>query len=94
MRTVLVAILLIGSASTAGAYCSEPDAPYCATSYGAFDDRSDFDNCRSEMESYRSDVEDYLSCTKRDIDELVRKANRVSEEYDDAVTSFNRRAQQ
>jgi hypothetical protein len=67
------------------ASCSKPDAPFCATSYGKFDDQYDFDNCKSEMESYQGDVESFLSCQKRESQQAI-------DDYNEAVESFNRRA--
>jgi hypothetical protein len=82
-----VAILaLICSSTTAIASCYKPDAPSCATDYGAFDDQFDFDNCKSEMESFKGDVESFLECQKRESQEAV-------DDYNDAIRSFNNRAQ-
>lgn len=81
--------ILPGSAAYAS--CSEPSAPSCASRYGSFDDEWEFDRCKREMESYQSEVEDFAQCVQRqaknDIDEAVS-------EYEDAVSSFNRRARQ
>lgn len=82
---VLIMIAAVSITAEAGAFCTKPDAPYCAASFGAFDDRSDFESCRSEMESYKSNVEEFLSCQKRESDSAVS-------DYNDAVESFNRRA--
>lgn len=80
----------------ARAYCSEPSAPYCATSYGSFDDEDDFDSCKRDMENFRSEVEDYNQClaneARRAIDEARQKQQAALDEYNDAVSSFNRRA--
>jgi hypothetical protein len=84
-RTALAMTLLIFCAYSAAASCSEPDAPYCATEYGRFDDEHEFANCKSEMETYQSEVEDYISCLKR-------KSTDAMGEYEDAVSSFNSRA--
>ena len=65
--------------------CSKPDAPYCAATYGKFDDESDFDQCKIEMESYKSDVEEFLVCQKHESQEAI-------DDYNEAVESFNRRA--
>jgi hypothetical protein len=72
---------------TSYASCYKPDAPSCASGYSKFEDQDEFDSCKREMESYKSDIEDFLSCLKRDADE-------ASNDYNDAVTSFNRRASQ
>jgi hypothetical protein len=86
-KTVLAAIFLVFTVVDSSAFfrCSEPDAPYCATSYGAFDDEYDFDRCKSDMESYQSEVEEFLGCLKRESEQTLS-------EYNDAVESFNRRA--
>ena len=69
----------------ASAFCSKPDAPSCASRYGAFDDEYDFNRCKRKIESYRSEVEYFLDCLKREGDEATG-------EFKDAVDSFNRRA--
>lgn len=96
MRQYLLASLLLCSPAPALAFCSEPSAPYCATSFGSFDDQDDFDRCKSEMESYQSDVERYLSCRNDEAQEAIDEANSDNEkarsEYSNAVDSFNRRA--
>ena len=92
VRSALIGVVLLIFGSSAGAFCSEPDAPYCASRYGAFDDEYEFDRCKREMESYQSEVEDFISCLKREIEDLNRKGNQAVDDYTDAVTSFNRRA--
>lgn len=100
LNSLLVASLMVVSMPTiAAAYCSKPDAPYCATRYGPFDDQYDFDRCKREMQSYRDDVQSFLSCLKRESDQTINDysisswtkagspdASRVS------TYSFNRRA--
>ena len=77
-------------------FCSEPSAPYCATSYGEFTDQYDFERCKREMENYASEVDDYIACLQREVDSAISEARQESEsaigEYNDAVESFNRRA--
>lgn len=96
MRRYLLALAMICSPSTSHAYCSEPSAPYCATSFGSFDDEDDFDNCKREMESYKYEVESYISCRNDEAQEAIDEANasnrKASSEYSNAVDSFNRRA--
>lgn len=95
MRYVLASLLFF-SPSASFAYCSEPSAPYCATSFGSFDDEDDFDRCKREMESYQSDVERYMSCRNDEAQEAIDEANsdnqKARTEYSNAVDSFNRRA--
>jgi hypothetical protein len=43
------------------------------------------------MESYKGEAQEFVSCTKRDVDGLIRKSNESIEEYNNAVESFNRR---
>lgn len=92
----LLASLLLFSPSVSYAYCSEPSAPYCATSFGSFDDEDEYDRCKREMGSYRSDVERYMSCRNDEAQEAVDEANsdnsKARTEYSNAVDSFNRRA--
>jgi hypothetical protein len=88
---------LIGALVPAPAIaCSEPSAPYCAESYGPFNDEYEFDSCRREMESYQSEVDDFTSCLRRELeeaqDDAERKSSDAISEYSDAVESFNRRA--
>jgi hypothetical protein len=85
-RSLLVGVLIMVSGSTiVAAYCSKPDAPYCATRYGPFSDQYDFDRCKREMQSYQDDLDSYLSCLRRDSEQAIR-------DYNEAVASFNRRA--
>ena len=100
LKLVLAATLLGASTSAAFAYtsfsCSEPTAPYCAESFGSFDDQDDFDNCRRDMDSYRSEVNDFLSCLQDELSRITRdakdSANEATDAYNRAVESFNRRA--
>lgn len=80
----LIAISILGATSS-HAYCSKPDAPYCASQYGKFDDQDEFDQCKNEMESYKSEVEDFLSCQSRENQQAI-------DDYNEAVEDFNRRA--
>ena len=96
MRRYLLALAMICSPSTSHAYCSEPSAPYCATSYGSFDDEYDFESCKREMENYKDEVERYISCRNDEAQEAIDEANidnrKASSAYSEAVDSFNRRA--
>ena len=91
-RTILASIALTFMTADARAYCSKPDAPYCASRYGAFDDDYDFDRCKREMVSYRSDLEFFLDCLRRESEDLKRQGDEATDDYNDAVESFNRRA--
>ena len=94
--------LVFSAASAAGAFdfqCADfrpmlqdrqlerPEKPNCATSYYAFTDSYDFDSCRREIEHFKSEVRNYLACLESESKEAVS-------EYNDVVSSFNRRAQQ
>lgn len=76
--------------------CSEPSAPYCATSYGAFEDQYEFDRCKREMEDYESEVNEYIQCIQDELDRATSdgksSAEDATSQYNDAVSSFNRRA--
>lgn len=85
LRAFVVVLASLTFAEAAKAYCSKPDAPYCASSFGEFDDQYEFDRCKSEMQSYRDDVDSFLSCLKRESQDAIS-------DYEDAVESFNRRA--
>ena len=87
MRGLVGVVAIVFMAGPASGYCSQPDPPYCATTYGSFDSSYDFDSCKSQMQSYQSDVESFLSCQKRDSQTAI-------DEYNDAVESFNRRARE
>jgi hypothetical protein len=82
---VAVGLALVGATSPGLAYCSQPFAPSCATRYGAFDDQDDFDQCKRKMATYQSEAQEFLSC-------LQKEGDRVREDYNNAVASFNRRA--
>lgn len=96
MRAVICASAAIMWLMASNAYasfssCEKPDPPSCSQTYGNFDDDDDFQQCRREMESYKSDAEEYLSCIQR---EAKKAATEVTDEYNDAVSAFNRRAGQ
>lgn len=82
--TILASALFLATVQPLNAYCSRPDAPYCATSFGNFDDEYEFEQCKSEMEIYQSEIEDFLACQKRENQQAI-------DEYNEAVESFNRR---
>lgn len=104
LKTALLAAYAITATPTiAFAYCSEPDAPYCASSYSDFADEYEFKRCKNDMEYYASEVEDYTQCLANELEtlrqeyenaaaEAARNADDVIEDYNDAVESFNRRA--
>jgi hypothetical protein len=71
--------------ATAQMFCMLPSPPYCADTYGAFEDRWDFDSCRSEVELYRSRMRSYLSCLDEERTAAIRKLNI-------AIDAFNLRA--
>ncbi|MGI8853420.1 MAG: hypothetical protein ACR2GC_09060 [Methyloceanibacter sp.] len=87
-RALLAGIALAITTVSASAFCSEPDAPYCALRYGPFDDEYDFDRCKREMELYRNDVEDFLDCTKREVSELHRKIIELNHKANEAADDF------
>jgi hypothetical protein len=91
-RALLASVTLALMVADAAAYCSEPDAPYCASRFGPFEDEDEFNRCKREMESYRSDVEELLDCLRDESEDLKRQGDNAANEYDDAVQSFNRRA--
>jgi hypothetical protein len=83
---ILVILITLGSfIEIAGASCYQPSAPTCAGTFGAFDDESDFEQCKREMEGYKSEVENFLACQKKEDQE-------ATDDYNNAVESFNRRA--
>jgi len=61
-----------------------PEPPYCATSFGPFDEFS-FETCKRDMEEYQRKVEGFSEC-------LVDENKRAVSEFNDAVRSFNIRA--
>lgn len=78
-------ILSISASTLAFAYCSEPTAPYCASSYGKFDDEYQFSSCKREMESYQSEVEDFQQCHKRQVNEANDTARQAASEAEDVA---------
>lgn len=85
MRVAVLGFVILVILIQASGACSKPEAPYCATAYGKFDDQYDFDRCKNEMENYKSEVEDFLACQRRESQQAI-------DEYNEAVESFNRRA--
>jgi len=96
IRALLAVTFAAALPLPASAYCYEPSAPSCASSFTNFTDQYEFDRCKREMESYRSDVESFISCNNDEAQEAINKAQRENESassaYGDAVDSFNRRA--
>ncbi|MGV1869730.1 hypothetical protein [Agrobacterium rosae] len=92
----LLALVALGSADHAFAYCSKPSAPSCVSRYGAFNDQWEFDRCKREIENFKDETESFMSCNNDEAQEAISKANSenqsASAEYSDAVSSFNRRA--
>jgi hypothetical protein len=84
-RAWVVGVLLIVTVTQSHAFCSPPHALYCASSFGRFDERHEFERCKREMEYYRDELDRYLSCLRDDRDKAAR-------DYNDAVESFNHRA--
>ncbi|KRB61386.1 hypothetical protein ASE04_21205 [Rhizobium sp. Root708] len=64
-----------------------PDKPFCTSTYLPFTDSFDFDSCRREVQQFKASVEKYLACVEIEGKEAVA-------EYNDIVSSFNRRAKQ
>ncbi|MCM2432117.1 hypothetical protein [Agrobacterium rosae] len=85
LTSCITLTLLIFAPNAAFAYCSEPSAPYCASSYGRFDDEYQFSSCKREMESYQSEVEDFQQCRKRQVDEANDTARRATSEAEDVA---------
>jgi hypothetical protein len=88
MKAVMIAVTGIGllQGPALANTCYEPSAPSCVTGYGGFEDEDEFLSCKGEMESYQSDVEAYLECLKHNSQEAI-------DAYNDAINSFNHRAQ-
>jgi hypothetical protein len=92
MRLALMAVIaMLSCFASPACACSEPSVPYCAQRYGAFDDEDEFNRCKREMDTYRSEADDFLACLRREADDLKRKSDRMIEEYNNTVETFNRR---
>jgi hypothetical protein len=78
----IVAMMTV--ATPALSACSEPSAPYCSTKYGAFDGADEFRRCKREMEFYQREAQEFMSCMRQ-------KSDSITEQYNRAVESFNRR---
>ena len=71
------------------AYCFEPSAPHCASSYLEFSDEYEFDRCKREMQTYADEVETSNQCRQDEVQELAdtaeeeaRQARQAADEYD------------
>lgn len=62
-------------------WCSEPDEPYCLSSYSGFSDEDEFSRCKLEVLSYIEELKEYAECIVED----------AQEKTDEAIDSFNRR---
>lgn len=75
---LVTTIFYMTTTSVAGAYCSEPSAPSCASAYGQFSDEWEFESCKREMEGYKSEIEDFAECNQREVDEANEQARKAS----------------
>lgn len=73
--TLAAGLALAGAARASS--CELPDPPGCATDYGRFDDRGDFDDCRRQMGRYSASVRAHIAC--------------VRDEYDTTALRFDQR---
>lgn len=64
-RSTLVTVAFFSVANGALAFCTKPDAPFCASRYDNFHDKHDFENCKREMELDKIKFENFTSCLKR-----------------------------
>ncbi|WP_447497416.1 hypothetical protein, partial [Clostridioides difficile] len=64
-----------------------PRLPDCVSASYPFSHSYDFQNCKDQIEDYRSKLNSYLACLDSESKEAVS-------EYNQAVSAFNRRAQQ
>ena len=62
-----------------------PEPPPCAESFGSFLDEYSFNSCRIQMLTYSTEASQYQEC-------LQEESENAAAEYNEAVTSFNRRA--
>lgn len=84
-RHLLAAIWLLAGVTAGHAFCTKPNAPFCATRFGEFDDQDDFETCQRQMRSYKDQTQTFLECQRSDSQEAI-------DGYNDAVARFNRRA--
>ena len=89
LRFAALVALVVAAPSSAFAYCFEPSAPYCASTYMEFSDEYEFDRCKREMETYASEVETFTQCRQDEVQELAdtaeeeaRQARQAADEYE------------
>jgi hypothetical protein len=81
MFCVAASVLLL---APAGASCSKPGAPSCASTSGNFANQAEYEQCRVQVENYNSEIKSYLACQRRETTTAI-------DEHNEAVDSFNRR---
>lgn len=78
--------------STALGFCYAPSAPLCTSMYGVFQDDLEFSKCRLAVEMYRNDSRSYILCLNEQQASLAAKVEEASDDVNEAVSAFNRRA--
>lgn len=85
---IAAAFLAISTTTPTFAYCSRPEAPYCAGERGPFSDQSAALRCQSEVRSFGREVEEFAQCIGDARDPDVRAAIR---DYEEAASSLGYR---
>ena len=70
-------------------YCPEPIAPYVVDGYYA--ESYEMDAARADVERFIADVEEYQDCLARNAAEASDVAQRVIDEWNEAVSVYNSR---
>jgi hypothetical protein len=85
------------SQTVAQHYCSEPDQPYCLTSFSTFEDEWAFESCRREMDDWADEVVRYGECLANWVEETAATARSEQSDavsdYQDGVDYWNCKAQ-
>jgi hypothetical protein len=81
---LVVAGLVVALPSLGEAFCSKPRTPFCLDRSGRFDNRFDYDSCRSELERYGFAIRSYADCQRQLIDDALK-------EHSSAVAKFEQR---
>lgn len=90
MRLAFAAIALVHFAKPIEAqtyYCSRPSEPNIPSPYSA--DYNRMERAQRDVEEYFDDMRDYIDCIQSEIDDAIREAEMVGNDWDSTVRRFN-----
>ena len=87
---LIVALALQGSHVLAQSYyCDRPRKPYIPSGYYA--EQYEMERAIDDVESYAKKADDYIDCLAMEADNMRTEANRVIDELNGEIDSYNSR---